>query len=395
MKKNVVIFCGGRGAEGLIQSMRGKYNLSLVVNAYDDGHSTGRLRELFSILGPSDCRKNCEYLLGDDISVDIKELFSIRFSECNTVSDVRKALQIESSKLSSKQLSGSSAEVLRWLLSSISEILERLNELSDDVSLEDCSLMNLILVNEVIKEDSFQAGVDAFLSAFNVNDRIILNSEENLALMALTRSGHILFSEGDVVEGRSSEIIDEIYLIPYSNYADVKKEILSTNNFYDQVAVLRQNNCIPKLSSRVEDVISNSDIIVYAAGTANSSLYPTYLTKGLAQAITQSSAQKLMLVNIGADYETPDYKASDFVKNTIHFLGNNTVSGSDYMNSHRMIDTVFVNQPIGIDRHHIVFDNMDPIFSLVNVVPGNYEDPHYKGRHTDTFFELINRFILE
>ena len=36
--------------------------------------------------------------------------------------------------------------------------------------------------------------------------------------MGLTQSGHILFSEGDVNEGRSSDIIDELFLIQHSDY---------------------------------------------------------------------------------------------------------------------------------------------------------------------------------
>ena len=76
------------------------------------------------------------------------------------------------------------------------------------------------------------------------------------------------------------------------------------------------------MASGAGRVINYAYIIIYVSGTANSSLYPTYLTKGLSKVITRSSAQKMMLVNIGADYETADYKASDFIRKNFYFLDN-------------------------------------------------------------------------
>jgi len=391
--KNVVIFCGGRGAAGLVRSMQGKYNLSLIVNAYDDGHSTGRLREIFKILGPSDCRKNAEYLLSKDLDESIKSYFGTRYANCNNVSEVINALELTISELNSLKVNEFSTMILKWFIESISQAVETLKKLSGRTSLKDCSLMNLVLTNEVIREQSFQGGVDTFVSGFGIKDKIILNSDENFALMGLTQSGHILFSEGDIVEGRSSEIIDELYLIPYPDYDYVKEKIHLSHDFYEQVKILRENNCIPSLASGVEEAINNADIIIYASGTANSSLYPTYLTKGLSQVIARSSAKKMMLVNIGADYETPDYKASDFIKKTFYFLGSHGSFAYDNLTSYRLIDTVFVNQPVGIDRHHIVFDKMDPVFSTVNVVSGNFEDPDHKGRHSESFIEMINNLL--
>ena len=38
-----------------------KYNIYSIVNAYDDGKSTGTIRNFFKILGPSDIRKVQSY----------------------------------------------------------------------------------------------------------------------------------------------------------------------------------------------------------------------------------------------------------------------------------------------------------------------------------------------
>ena len=58
---NVVILNGGRGASTIIPSLleRQRLYVTSIVNAYDDGKSTGYIRNYFNnnILGPSDLRK--------------------------------------------------------------------------------------------------------------------------------------------------------------------------------------------------------------------------------------------------------------------------------------------------------------------------------------------------
>lgn len=57
----VVLFCGGRGSATIIRALlrQTDVELTLLVNAYDDGLSTGALRDFIpGMLGPSDFRKN-------------------------------------------------------------------------------------------------------------------------------------------------------------------------------------------------------------------------------------------------------------------------------------------------------------------------------------------------
>ena len=55
----ITLINGGRGGSSFINylSKNKNYKLSSIVNAYDDGKSTGTIREFFNILGPSDIRK--------------------------------------------------------------------------------------------------------------------------------------------------------------------------------------------------------------------------------------------------------------------------------------------------------------------------------------------------
>ena len=62
---NIVIFSGGTGSIALQEGLSDvygneSYNLDIIINAYDNGKSTGTCRKVFGnkILGPSDLRKN-------------------------------------------------------------------------------------------------------------------------------------------------------------------------------------------------------------------------------------------------------------------------------------------------------------------------------------------------
>src|SRR5579862_4911251 len=63
---NVVLFSGGSGTHSITQALlrHPQIRLRILINAYDDGHSTGRLRRFIpTMLGPSDVRKNINRLM--------------------------------------------------------------------------------------------------------------------------------------------------------------------------------------------------------------------------------------------------------------------------------------------------------------------------------------------
>ena len=81
---NIVIINGGRGASTIIPSLLELDNCSItsIVNAYDDGKSTGEIRRFFSMLGPSDIRKVQELFLPfSNESTAYKDLFSFRYPD--------------------------------------------------------------------------------------------------------------------------------------------------------------------------------------------------------------------------------------------------------------------------------------------------------------------------
>ena len=96
---NIVIFNGGRGAGTIIPALQsiGNVNITSIVNAYDDGKSTGEIRKFFNMLGPSDIRKVQQLMLPkDDPDYHANNwIFNHRFAENKTSKKIKKDLLAE------------------------------------------------------------------------------------------------------------------------------------------------------------------------------------------------------------------------------------------------------------------------------------------------------------
>jgi len=80
--KKVVTIGGGSGSFVLLNGLK-KYNLqiSAIVNMFDSGGSTGKLRDEFGILPTGDIRRCLLALSSDNGDKTLRELFSFRFKE--------------------------------------------------------------------------------------------------------------------------------------------------------------------------------------------------------------------------------------------------------------------------------------------------------------------------
>ena len=85
----VVLFAGGRGSTSIskVLNKHEQVDLTVIVNAYDDGLSTGRLRKFIpGMLGPSDLRKNiCSLMPIDHPNQDaLNKLLELRLPDGTT-----------------------------------------------------------------------------------------------------------------------------------------------------------------------------------------------------------------------------------------------------------------------------------------------------------------------
>ena len=95
-QQRVVLFSGGRGSGALTRQLVGNSGISLTIaiNGYDDGASTGEVRRfLRDSLGPSDFRKNASRLATElrSCPAALIELLDFRFPASADEADARKA----------------------------------------------------------------------------------------------------------------------------------------------------------------------------------------------------------------------------------------------------------------------------------------------------------------
>jgi len=93
----VVVFSGGRGTASIVRALleHRQIDLTIFVNAYDDGLSTGALRRYIpGMLGPSDVRKNIIRLMPTNercftaLRNIMEHRFAMEVTEADALSDI-------------------------------------------------------------------------------------------------------------------------------------------------------------------------------------------------------------------------------------------------------------------------------------------------------------------
>lgn len=383
----VVILNGGRGAASVIPALLSRQGLQVtsVVNAYDDGKSTGEIRRFFGMLGPSDIRKVQELLLPQDDPDHLANLhlFQYRFAmDCDREDVLAHLYRFASgtqSDLVGVSVSSSKSRLalqafVREFLAGLSAIEQVSNE---SFCFSDCSIMNCIYAGAfLIFKRNIEHATLFIDRLFKLRGTVLPNSIENKNLVALRENGQMLYNEADIVELRSNVRLERIYLLDKLPEKS-KFETLSTA---DKRYYLERHHCYVGVSPGVRLALQQADIIIYSAGTQHSSLYPTYMSAGLAQTIADNhEAYKVFVTNIGADYETPSYKASDFIRGAHRYL--NLSDEKNYSMS-ELFDVVLVNQSkLKADETYVVYDEKGFADIEVPRLVADLESEEAPGKH--------------
>jgi 2-phospho-L-lactate transferase/gluconeogenesis factor (CofD/UPF0052 family) len=384
---NVVILNGGRGAAAVIPTLLTRQGLCVtsVVNAYDDGKSTGEIRRFFGMLGPSDIRKVQELMLPEDDADYSSNLhvFSYRFPLGSTHGDVLAQLHAFADG-SRADLLGAffvSNKIRSALQSFIREFLASLNAIEkvsgERFNFADCSIMNCIYAGAFLLFNRNIEQATLFIDRlFKLRGTVLPTSIEDKKLVALRENGEMLYSEADIVELRSNVRVERIYLL--DKLLDKSRfEEMSTD---DKRYYLERHHCFVGVSPSVRFALQQADIIIYSAGTQHSSLYPTYMSAGLSEVIADNkSAFKVFVTNIGADYETPSYKASDYILGAYRYLN---LSDQRNYSMNELFDVVLINQSnLKADETYVDYDKDGFSDVPLRRVVDFFESSEFPGKH--------------
>src|SRR5262245_44037344 len=204
----VVLFSGGRGSGVLSKQLLKDphIQLTLAINGYDDGASTGEVRRfLGDSLGPSDFRKNASRL-------------ALELSTCSP-----SLIDMLDARLPDGLSRGEALATVRQRSSSFPAVADRLdafiNELEStgrSFNFNDCSVGNLVFAGCFLRcNRQFNRAVDDYCALVGLPAGVIENVTDgsNGYLVALGADGGVLGSEEEIVGALGQNRIQEIYLI--------------------------------------------------------------------------------------------------------------------------------------------------------------------------------------
>lgn len=312
-KIKVVVFSGGTGAASLLKGLKhfdvtGKaMRITSIVNAYDDGKSTGQVRRVCNVLGPSDIRKNQWHQ------------YKNKFSDKNNID---KSLDELFNKRHNLTVGKEKEEILHLLdiwdfdkkyLNLFKEAINKYFELpgSTTFTYKDFNISN-VLYAMLFTTIGYKDTINIFKSLLDIEDNVMLISEDNLILCAETVSGIHLISEEQIVNWSNSiDPIDDIYFVPANNTTSMSTSHSNWSN---------QKRIIPKMTTYSVDAIAEADLIIFAPGTQWSSLIPTYKTKNFDDMIQKSRAKKILLMNNTQDKDNYGQTAGDILNHISKYL---------------------------------------------------------------------------
>lgn len=334
----VVLFTGGRGSGVLSRELlkNERIALTLAVNGYDDGLSTGEIRRFLpDCLGPSDFRKNASRLATELRTCDERliALLDFRLPDPCAAADARRILELTGSSIPPPedetgrrvlQLTGGIDPVLRSAVGSRFRLVQaELDRTGFPFAFADCSLGNLVFAGCFLHcGRRFNPAVEDYCSLLGLPAGLIQNvtGGENAWLVALDRNGRLVASEAEIVNTDRPHDLKDIFLLDHSPAA-TDRERLNAGPALELQRYLASHQVTPAANPELLRRLAEADLIVYAPGTQHSSLFPSYLTPGLGAAVARNlHAVKVLITNLQEDAEIFGSSAVDLITRAQYYL---------------------------------------------------------------------------
>ena len=393
----MVLFSGGRGSGALSSQLvaNPQIALTIAINGYDDGASTGEVRRfLGDCLGPSDFRKNASRLaraLGTAPAALI-DLLDLRLDD--DLKDRATASKLTAAVAGEQPFDprlgkavGFATSLSQAVRSAVAVRLQRFaQELAASrapFDFADCSVGNLVFAGGFLLADrQFNPAVDDYVGLLGLPAGTIENVTDgvNAHLVAIDADGKLLGSEEDIVDANRRNRIDDIYLL------NRRLTPLDTEEFGrlarpDLARALDQRTAGVRLNPRLATAIEEADLIIYAPGTQHSSLFPSYLTTGLSEALARNlTAVKLLITNIQVDAEITGSSAVDIIDRAVFYLKEKGALAS--IATPCLITHYLVNDPQGTanETPYVPLGTLESLEDPRLVRVANYEEG-MTGRH--------------
>ena len=370
----VVLFSGGRGSGVLSKQLlkAPHVQLTLAINGYDDGASTGEVRRfLGDSLGPSDFRKNASRLaleLGT-CPPSVIDTLDARLPDGLTRSEALAAIRRKTSPM-------------RAIDARIDAFTCELESTGRAFDFNDCSVGNLVFAGAfLLAGRRFNAAVDDYCALVGLPPGVVENvtNGENAYLVAVGEDGRIFATEEEIVGVAGPNRIREIFLIDRP-LSESDRARLASGGAAAAAAFFDARRVTTSLNPRLAAQLRIANLIVYAPGTQHSSLFPSYLTPGLSDAIAGNlGAIKLLITNIQSDAEIAGSSAVDIIGRAQFYLND---KGRRALPTPCLITHYVVNEPglVDADIPYVPLGQIDTFEDPRLIRIANYEEG-VTGRH--------------
>lgn len=352
----VVLLCGGRGNSNLIKALDQNRNLdlTLLVNAFDDGLSTGLLRNIVpGMLGPSDFRKNITTSLSMHRYKDslLLQMFEERINPLTRkvlikVRDTKSFSPVSKSyKNISSLFSKSNSFIFEKAIETISSFLLEIEEekYNAEISIGNLIFSGIYLNNKC----DFNKSINLYSDLLQINSKILnVSIGENLILNAKRENGKVDICESDIVNTSTENKIVDLALIENPNEAISPVDKYPSNKY--DYACYASNEAI--------EAIRSADLILYGSGTLHSSIFPSLLIIN-SHIKKNTSALKIMIENLDFDNDIKSFSRQLILKKFLYYMKDDSNSSSlDYLISdyQSAIQGEFKSLYKNID--HLVYD---------------------------------------
>jgi 2-phospho-L-lactate transferase/gluconeogenesis factor (CofD/UPF0052 family) len=348
--------------------------LTIAINGYDDGASTGEVRRfLGDSLGPSDFRKNASRVARETKScpAGIVEVFDTRLPVPCSRDEALQALE---------GVAIAGGPQMRQRI----DVVTRELATGRPFEFSDCAIGNLVFAGCYLHRGRrFNDAVDDYCGLLGLPPGLIDNVTDgtNAFLVALERDRGVLVSEAEIVDAKRQNRISDVFLID-APLSEADRASLGCLSQEQRAAWLEQRSRPMPLNPRVRERLAGADLIIYAPGTQHSSLFPSYLTKDLSRAIASNlTAIKLLVTNIQADSEMSGSTAVDIVERAVYYLKE---KGKLPLPVPTLITHYIINDPqileTDADAGYVPLGHLETLEDPRLVRIGHYEDG-VSGRH--------------
>lgn len=344
-KPKILIFCGGRGSGELAnQLIDSGADVTCCVNAYDDGLSTGRLRQIFGELGPSDIRKNILSLMNLDVSGywSRYEVFSYRYPADEAKADVfrqeitavcRDEEISDSHSVSefSRMLARTSKEfresIIKYLRVFLHELEKSEKRLNTRFSFSDCAVGNCIMMGSFFDcGRNWEKSIESLEKLLVTRGKIEIISETDRHLFAVCKDGRVLPSEAAVITDSDGDIVETFLAEKPVDKTSIEKDI-EVMGIEKALEKIRSEVHSPvKATESAIKAIENADVLIYGSGTFYSSILPSLQIEDVKKAIQKNSNSKVMILNIIEEADTRGFLGMDLVCKVAEFVGKDSIT---------------------------------------------------------------------